>query len=133
MSHRYVEHVSEVALELEARSRDGLFTEATAAFRELVDGEGPRGRELLTREVSLGPADPARLLADWLDELVFLAEVDAFVPERIAAIKLEGRRLRATLEGVRGRPRHLVKGATLHDLELSHEGEVWRGRVVLDV
>ncbi|HZD88124.1 MAG TPA: archease [Gaiellaceae bacterium] len=133
MSHRYVEHVGEVELALEAPSQAGVFSEATAAFRELVDGTARTRPEPLTREVSLGPAGPARLLADWLDELVFLAEVDAFVPERVVAIELDGRRLRATLEGVRGMPRHLVKAATLHGLELSRDGEVWRARVVLDV
>ena len=133
MSHRYVEHVGEVELALEAPDRAQLFSEAAAAFRELVDGAEGSRRETLTREVSLGPAEPARLLADWLDELVFLAEVDGFVPERVTSIALERGHVRATLEGSRGRPRHLVKAATLHGLELVHEGEVWHARVVLDV
>ena len=132
MSHRYIEHVGEIELALEAPSQAGLFSEATDVFRELVDG-APVRPERLVREVSLGPAEPARLVADWLDELVFLAEVDAFVPERIAAIELTGDCLHATLEGARGRPRHLVKAATLHHLELSNRGEVWHARVVLDV
>jgi SHS2 domain-containing protein len=132
VSHRYVEHVGEVELALEAPSEAGLYAEAAAAFRELTAG-AERLREPLRREVALGPAEPSRLLADWLDELVFLAEVDAFVPERVTAITLDGGRLRATLDGARGRPRHLVKGATLHDLTLAHEGDVWRANVVLDV
>jgi SHS2 domain-containing protein len=133
MSHRYVEHVGEVELALEAPSQAELFSEATAAFRELVEGSGCRQPEPLSHDVSLGPADPPRLLADWIDELVFLAEVDAFVPHRIAAIELTGDRLHATVAGARGRPRHLVKGATLHELELSRKGEVWHAHVVLDV
>ena len=132
MSHRFVGHVGEVELALEADSEAGLFREATAAFRELVDG-AERPREPLRLEVSLAPAEPALLLVDWLDQLVFLAEVDAFVPERVAELEVDESGVHATLDGVRGRPRHLVKGATLHDLELVHDGEVWRARVVLDV
>lgn len=132
MAHRFVEHVGEVELALEADSEAGLFREATAAFRELVDGaESPR--EPLRFAVSLGPAEPALLLVDWLDQLVFLAEVDAFVPERVSKLEVDESGVRAALDGFRGRPRHLVKGATLHDLELAREGEVWRARVVLDV
>jgi len=41
--------------------------------------------------------------------------------------------LRAIVRGVRGRPRHLVKGVTLHDLVAAPEGGVWRGRIVIDV
>ena len=132
MGHRYVEHVSEVELSLDAESEAGLFAEATAAFRELVDGRGRRAGTV-RREISLGPDTPELLLLDWLNELVFLAEVDAFVPQRIAALELADGRLEATVEGARGRPRHLVKGATLHDLELSEGAGRWHARVVLDV
>lgn len=132
MGHRFVEHISEVELSLDAESEAGLFAEATAAFRELVDGTGARG-EPLRNEIALGPDEPALLLIDWLNELVFLSEVNAFVPLRIAALELVDGRLEATVEGARGRPRHLVKGATLHDLELSEEGGTWHARVVLDV
>ena len=130
--HRFVEHVGELELALESGSEAGLFAEAADAFRELVDGAPPEGVSY-RHSVELEARDSARLLADWLDELVFLAEVDGFVPVRVCGIELGAGTLRATLEGVRGRPRHLVKAATLHDLELEHEGEVWRARVVLDV
>lgn len=131
-AHRFVEHVSEVELELEAPSEQELFAEAASAFRELVDGSGVR-REELDFEVSLGPASDELLLVEWLDELVFLAEVEAFVPEHVASLELADGRLHAVLAGARGRPRHLVKGTTLHDLELERTRDRWRARVVLDV
>ena len=82
--------------------------------------------------MSLEEEELPLLLVDWLNELVFLAEVEAFVPERVERLELHGG-LQATLLGVSGRPRHLVKAATEHGLEFVHEGEVWRARVVLDV
>lgn len=131
MAHRLVEHVGEVEVDLEAADEKGLFVEAATAFRELVDGA--RGAKTsLRREVSLGPADTAHLLVDWLNELVFLAEVDAFVPLGVERIDLSAG-LRATVSGVRGRPRHLVKAATLNGLETSETGGAWHARVVLDV
>jgi SHS2 domain-containing protein len=132
VGHRLLEHVGEVELALEAPTEQGLFSEAAAAFRELVDG-GPVQGEALRREIELGGPELARLLVDWLDELVFLAEVEAFVPQRVATLELDDSGLRATVEGMRGRPRHLVKGATVHDLDVSRRGKVWRARVVLDV
>jgi len=129
--HRFVEHVGEVELELEGSSVADLCVEALAAFRELVDGATANGAAF-ERELVLPEAEPSLLLVDWLNELVFLAEVEGFVPERVERIEL-GEDLRATLAGVRGHPRHLVKAATLHDLELSNREGVWRARVVLDV
>jgi len=133
MAHRLVEHVGEIELALDAESEAGLFAEAAQAFAGLVDGSEASGPGPVQVGVSLAARERPLLLVEWLSELVFLAEVEGFVPARVAAVELDGGRLRAALEGVLGRPRHLVKAVTLHGLELEREGEVWRGRVVFDV
>ena len=131
MGYRFAEHVGEVEVELEAVTEAGIFEAAAAAFAELAgeDGEG----EPAAHEVELAAADGALLLVDWLNELVFLAEVEGFVPVEVTAIELEDGRLRATLTGYRGGPSHLVKAVTLNRLALEQEGGRWHGRVVLDV
>ncbi len=130
--YRMVEHVGEVELELAGASEAEVFAAAASAFRELVDGSVAT-RETFRREIVFGPDDAEILLARWLDELVFLAEVEGFVPLHVVKLDLRGGRLRSVVEGVRGRPRHLVKGATLHGLALRRSGGAWHGRVVLDV
>ena len=139
-AHRFAEHTGEVALELEAPSPEGLFAEAAAALAELLgrgDGEPER------RRVALAAADLPLLLADWLDELAYLAEVEGLVVER-ADVSLRparvdpararsGTTLEATVVGRPGSPAHLVKGATLHGLEAGPADRGWRARVVLDV
>jgi len=128
--HRFVEHVGEVELELDAKTEAGIFEGALAAFEELVDGVAG---EPAQHEIELRAEDRAGLLVDWLSELVFLAEVEEFVPERVAAFELEGNRLHATVAGRRDRPRHLVKAVTLNSLEFERRAGTWHGRVVLDV
>jgi SHS2 domain-containing protein len=131
VEHRFVEHVGEVEIELSASSEAGIFEAALAAFAELV-AAGREG-EPVTHDVRLEAGDRALLLADWLSELVFLAEVDDFVPEHVVTLELEGGRLLATVAGRRDEPRHLVKAVTLNRLELGEEGGKWHGRVVLDI
>lgn len=131
MTHRFIEHVGEVELELEAASEPGIFEAALGAFADLVK-TGEEG-EPVSHEVELAAGDDALLLVDWLNELVFLAEVEQFVPECLAAFALADNRLRATVEGHRDQPRHLVKAVTLNKLALGQEGGIWHGRVVLDV
>ncbi|MGZ4625779.1 MAG: archease [Kineosporiaceae bacterium] len=127
----FVEHGGEVEVELEAATEAAVFAAALAAFRELIelDAEG----EPATHEIELAAEDHALLLVDWLSELVFLAEMEEFVPERVVTVELDGGALRAEVSGRRGSVRHLVKAVTLHDLELRREGGLWHGRVVLDV
>lgn len=131
MAHRFVEHVGEVEVELDAASEAGIFEAALAAFADLVGVAA--GGEPASHEVALAGGDRALLLVDWLSELVFLAEVARFVPERVASFELADGRLRATIEGHRDHPRHLVKAVTLNRLALEQEGGLWHGRVVLDV
>lgn len=128
---RWVEHTAELELEIDASTEADVFAEALAAFAELVGDGSDRS---VTREVELEAEDRALLLVEWLGELIYLSEVEEFVPERIASLQLTEGALRATVQGHRGTPRHLVKGVTLHRLELRRDDKVgWRARVVLDV
>jgi len=131
MAHRFVEHVGEVEIDLEAASEADVFAAALAAFGELV-ATRDTGRSA-THSVELVAPDHALLLVDWLSELVYLAEVEGFVPECLESLELADDRLRATVAGHRSDPRHLVKAITLNKLELRQEGGTWHGRVVLDV
>lgn len=131
MAHRFVEHTGEVELELEAASESGIFEAALGALAELVETDA--AGEPASHRVDLAADDGALLLVDWLSELLFLAEVERFIPEQLASFELVDGRLQATVAGRRGRPRHLVKAVTLNRLELEHQGGLWHGRVVLDV
>ena len=128
--YRWVEHTAELELEIAASSEAAVFAEALEALAELVDG---KNGSPVTREIELEADDRAMLLVEWLNELVYLSEVDGFVPERITELKLHEGKLHATVKGYRGEPRHLVKAVTLHRLELRQDDHGWHARVVLDV
>jgi SHS2 domain-containing protein len=129
--YRWIEHTAEVELHVEAETREQVFVDALAAFAELIarENEGERAEH----EVAVDAQDDATLLAEWLGELVFLAETEDFVPERLARLELADGRLTAVVSGRRGRPAHLVKAVTYHGLELGSSEGVWKARVVLDV
>lgn len=129
-SHTFAEHIGEVEVALEAGSEADLLREALAAFRELVGGCAVG--EPASHAIELPPGAPPAMLWGWLDELMYLAEVEHFIPERATVIDFAHGGLRAIVRGVSGRPR-LLRRLTLHDLSAAPEGGIWRGRVVLDV
>lgn len=131
MTWRWVDHTAELELHVEAPTAERVFAEAAAALGELL--AGPEDGEPASHELELASRDLPTLLADWLEELVELADVEDFVPERVTALALDGPTLRATVEGHRGEARPLVKAVTYHGLGLEHKTGVWRARVVLDV
>jgi SHS2 domain-containing protein len=130
VAYRWIEHTGELELEIEADSEGAVFRDAVAAFAELV-GDG--GEETLERELELNGGDRAALLAEWIGELVFLAETDDFVPEQVVRLELGPDGLRAALEGRRGAPPHLVKAVTYHRLSFEPSDRGFRARAVLDV
>lgn len=129
--YRWVEHTAEVELRIDAPTQEGLFADALDAFEELVGGE-PAG-EPARHEVFVLSEDPAVRLVEWIEELVFLAETEDFVPERLHSLELGAGELRAEVEGRRGRPAHLVKAVTYHGLSVGQDADGWHARIVLDV
>ena len=131
MGYRFVEHGGEVEVELEATTEPGIFEAALRALAELIATDARD--ESVTHRVELDADDRALLLVDWMNELVYLAEVEQFVPRTVTSLEIADGRLRATVTGDRGDPLHLVKAVTLSRLAFAHEGGRWHARVVLDV
>jgi SHS2 domain-containing protein len=132
-SHRWIEHTAELQLELHAASEAGIFTEAARALRELLDEGTPVDGEHAQRPVEAEATDRGALLAEWLAELVFLAETDGLMPDDVRNLVVGEDSVTAVVHGRLGEPRHLVKAVTYHDLELRRDPDGWRGNVVLDV
>jgi SHS2 domain-containing protein len=130
--YRWVDHTAELELELDGATEAEVFRDALAAFADLVADDRGEG-EPARYDLGLDGVDRADLLAQWLDELVFLADTESFVPERVIELELGDGALRAVVAGRRAAPRPVVKAVTYHDLRFEHEGGRWRAHVVLDV
>jgi SHS2 domain-containing protein len=130
--YRWVEHTSELELAIEASTEAAVFADTLAAYAELVRDEGsPDGER---RTIELRADDRESLLAEWLEELVYLSDVQQFVPEHLTDLQLDGNSLRAIVRGHRGSPSPLVKAVTRHRLSFEPAGSGgWRARMVLDV
>jgi SHS2 domain-containing protein len=134
--YRWVDHTSELELELEAVTEHGVFEEALAALGELLAeraDEEETGAELARHEVSASAPDRTTLLAEWLSELAYLAESEGLIPLRAERLELSGNALEAIVVGRRASPSSIVKAVTYHRLGIWEEDETWRARVILDV
>jgi SHS2 domain-containing protein len=127
--YEWVDHTSELELHVEAETPEGVFHDALRALAELL---GPATGESETRRLQFFTSERDRLLWQWLDELVFLAETEGFVPES-AELTLGDEALQATVTGGIGEPSPLVKAITYHDLAFEEVNGRYRARVVLDV
>lgn len=133
---RWVDHTAELELEIEAPSEEAVFADALTALAELLtsaderEGEGEPG---IRRDVSVEADDRPALLAAWMEELVFLAEIEGFEPVTVERLELGPCSADARVTGRLGRPRPLVKAVTYHRLSFGAANDGYRATVVLDV
>jgi len=148
MSYEFLDHTADVAVELGAATREGLFAEALRAFTDTVtdlDTVDPEeGHDLAVEAQSL-----EELLVEWLGELVYRFDVDGLLFSEVADLSIEEADAGLRLTGrARGEPydeeRHPleveIKGVTYHGLEVERspagsgddEGG-WRARVIFDI
>lgn len=94
--------------------------------------------ELESREVRAQGSTPEALLVNWLNDCVYVHDVEGFVARRIHFAVFEERRLHSVLWGEEVDPaRHrlgtLVKAATYHQLTIGQRNSSWQIRVILDI
>jgi len=133
-SHRWIEHTAELQLELRARSEAAIFRQAVHALRDLLeDDKEPAAGARASRTVEVEATDRGALLAEWMAELVLLAETDGLVPDEARDLVVGEDSVTAVVVGRTCAPRHRVKAVTYHDLALHRDRDGWHGNVVLDV
>lgn len=133
--HTWVDHTSEVELEIHAADERGVFEDALAALAELLGFGEPSesARPTERRTLNLAAGDRSSLLAAWLEELVFIAERDGFVATGIERLELTAASLDATVTGFLNAPPPLVKAVTYHRLAFNSTEGGYFATVVLDV
>jgi SHS2 domain-containing protein len=128
--YEWRDHTAEIELFVRSDDPEGVFREAADAFGRYVelDSDGERA----TRRVDLSAQDCATLLVALLEELIYLAETEGFVPDD-STVELSGNDLHMELRGRRTNVQPIVKAATYHNLEFGQTSGAWQARVVLDV
>ena len=128
--HRWIDHTAEVQLQVGAGSLAGLLAEAGRALGLLL----LRGRAATpsgeARTIEVSSVDREALLVDWLNELVFLAEVERWIAVGFDVLEASETHLKASARGVPvDDPPALVKAATFHGLAV----EEWEGGLQAEV
>ncbi len=140
MGYRFLNHTADVAFEATAATRDELFAEALAAFTDtLTERDGIEER--LSRSFDLRASALDLLLVVWLEELLYVFEIEGLLFRRVETrLKEDGEGYRLTAEAwgeVRDEERHglkvLVKAVTYHGLEVVETPDGWRARVIFDI
>jgi SHS2 domain-containing protein len=131
-----VEHTADLALKVYGHSLKEVFINAACGlFSLMANLEGLEGLEpTISREISLESLDYEALLVDWLNELLYLHEVEEEIYTRFEIKALSPTALSAIIWGAKMTASKLtVKAATFHDLEIRETEAGYLTTVVFDV
>jgi len=127
-----VAHTGELEMRLTHPTLEGLYGEALRGLAREVSDAVNAPRE--GRAVAIASSGTDTLLADLLNEAVYLMDAECFVADGLEDVVLRGATLTGTLVGRRDPAlRPVVKAVTYHGLGVRPVDGGWEGTVVLDV
>ena len=133
------DHTADVGLRVRGVDLDDLFRTAAEGVFDYIVANRVEVRDAETVLLYLKAESTADLLADWLGELIFLAETRHLLFTRFdVRVDADGSALEATIGGEAIDPdRHLldheVKAVTRHGLSLGRDGTGWVAEFILDI
>jgi riboflavin kinase/FMN adenylyltransferase len=131
--YREVEHTADRALRVWGYELEDLFAGAAKGMYSLMaDLDGLVAADW--REIRVEAWDPPALMVDWLNELLFITEMEGlvFVDSRI--VSLDETVLVARAGGIAAPvTKAHIKAATFHDLKFVRDGPGWSTVITLDV
>ena len=91
-----------------------------------------------SREVRAQGETPETLLAAWIDECLYVHEIEGFVASDVAVADctdrvVHGRLVGESIDPSRHRLGTVVKGATLHGIAVTTDGDRHQVRIIVDV
>jgi SHS2 domain-containing protein len=134
VSSEVLEHTAEVRLRVAGPTLGALLAEAGRALAAVeLDGPPPAPAGAW-RTIEVRSTDRDALLVDWLNELVYLAETECWVPSEFEIEAVGPTELRARARGVPldAAPAR-VKAATFHGLRIAETAGGLEAEVILDV
>ena len=134
---QFIDHTADIGIAAWGKDLKEAFAEAAyGMFSVIADLEGVTEGE--SRQVEVQAPDQEALLVEWLNELLYLFDVEHILFKRFHIQELEEGRLTARVYGEVVDPRRHnlktgVKAATYHLVKVEREGHRYRVQVILDI
>jgi len=132
-----IDHVADVGIIAYGTDVKELFSNAALALFSLIT-EPESIEEKLHLDLAVSSEGRDRLLVEWLNELIYLFDVDHILFNRFDIERLTHNELKATCYGEGFDPmKHKikigVKAATYHMLKLDKNGDGYKAQIILDI
>jgi SHS2 domain-containing protein len=136
-TYEILDHTADIGIACYGADLMQLFSNAALGLYSLII-DIDNIKEELQREISLSSQDKEGLLVDWLNELIYVFDVEHVIFKRCEFSRLNDNTLQARCFGDKINPEHQtvkreVKAATYHMLEIKSKKDGYEARVIFDI
>jgi SHS2 domain-containing protein len=137
MGYELLAHTGDIGIRVWADNLKGLFQEAARALFDIIT-DRKKVAARLKREVAVQGSGKEELLVAWLNELLYLHEVEELLFCDFALSQIEHGSLRGVARGEKFRQGHhllktAIKAVTYHLLEVKELDGRWQARIIFDI
>jgi len=131
------EHTADLGLRVRASTLEELLAEAARGLLAMLVANPEAVRPLQARTITLAAGEPAYLVFDWLNELLYRFETDKILFSAFE-LRLSGNELIADCRGEamdisRHQMDHEVKAITYHCLQVKQMSNGWHAELIVDI
>jgi SHS2 domain-containing protein len=131
------EHTADLGLRVRAATLEQLLIDAGRGLLAMLVANPDTVRPVHTKTIALAADEPAYLLFDWLNELLYAFEHEKLLLGEFD-VRLDGLALTATCRGepmdpARHAMEHEVKAITYHRLRVEQTTDGWEAEVIVDI
>jgi len=125
-------HISDLKIRIFGRTKENIFQNALFAMSENMKPEV--SKKNTERKVKIKSLDSATLLADFLNETLYLSQVKKEAYFNLKISKLTDTELEGEIAGEKvKRFGEDIKAVTYHDLEVKQVADGWEAVIVFDI
>lgn len=133
----FIDHTADIGFVVFGEDLKRLFENAGEAFFTVIT-DLEKVRRTTERKIEIKGESLERLMVDWLNELLYLHEVEnlLFSQFEVETVNEKGLKARAKgepFEEGRHPIKTEVKAVTFHQIQVKQEDGLWRARVILDL
>jgi SHS2 domain-containing protein len=134
----YLDHPSDVAIEVEGVSLEKLFVNAAKAMLSVISekSRAKKGEIVSEKRIHLEEESAEELLHAFLSEILWFIGQEGFFPLVIDVVTIDEKAIDMVLKGVslpQDRMKAEIKAITYHQLEIKKKGGKLFTRIIFDV
>ena len=132
-----IDHTADIGIIAYGADIQHLFSNAAIGLFSLIT-EVDSIKENVQREIGLSSQDRENLLVEWLNEVLYIFDVERIVFKRFEFDKLNGSELKVSCFGdkinlSKQKIKREVKAATYHMLAINKEDNGYKAQIIFDI